>query len=224
MEPTIVVLGLPGAGKRTQAEKLSNVLEFPKLDMGEILRANKSYVTESGRTVGEIIDEGDPVSAKTAAKLLSEYLDEIANQEADGLVLDGYPRTGDQATAAKEVIDIDLILIIDVSDEEIYDRLTKRRVCPNCGEQYHLESNPPMNEGYCDKCGTELIQRADDTREGIKERIIWQRKGLNDIERMYNDTAKIIRINGDDTIQGVWEEIKCSLESELDLNEIESMF
>lgn len=211
MTTTVAVLGLPGAGKGTQAEKLSEELGFKKLDMGDILRANKSYVTEDGKQVGEIIDHGGAVSAKTAADLLSRYLAQINFQEQDGLVLDGYPRTKQQAQEADKVVSIDVILIIDVSKETIFERLTNRRVCPECGEQYHLISDPPEQQGQCDRCSTELIQRADDTREAINERISWQREGLENIVSQYEGKSKIIRVNGDTSISKVWESIKSSL-------------
>jgi adenylate kinase len=211
----IVVLGLPGAGKRAQAERLAEYLDVPKLDMGDILRENKSYVTQDGKTVGEIIDNGNPVSNETAAALLAKYLDEIGYQKSDGLVMDGYPRTGDQASAADDLLDIDIILIIDVSEEVIFERLTNRRACPECERQYHLKSNPPEKEGICDVCGTELVQRADDTEESIQERIEWQRNGLDEIIEAYGEDTDIIHVDGEQSIPAVWDNVRSRIRSYL---------
>lgn len=209
----IVVLGLPGAGKRAQAERLAEYLEAPRLDMGDILRENKNYITKDGETVGEIIDNGKPVSNETAAALLAKYLDQIGYQKSDKLIMDGYPRNGNQASAANDLLDIDIILVIEISKEVIYERLTNRRACQECNEQYHLKSNPPKKEGICDICGSELVQRVDDTKKAIKERIGWQREGLDEIIKEYGEDSDIIHVDGEQSIPKVWDSVKSEIDS-----------
>ncbi|MFB6295183.1 MAG: adenylate kinase family protein, partial [Candidatus Nanohaloarchaea archaeon] len=201
----LVVLGLPGAGKGTQADKISDEYGIPHVSMGDILRNNKGYRTESGETVGEIIDGGDPVEVRTLKQLLSRRLEQP--DAADGFVLDGFPRTGEQAEAMDDIADIDAIIVLNVDEEAVYERLTKRRVCPDCGAQYHLKYDPPEEDEMCDDCGTELAQREDDTRDAIKERIRWQRDGLEEIRDYYADRDVIEDIDGNQGIEEVWEDV-----------------
>ncbi len=202
----LVVLGLPGAGKGTQADNISSEYGVPHISMGDILRNNKDFETASGKTVGEIIDGGDPVEVETLKELLSHRLEQP--DAADGFVLDGFPRTGEQAAAMDDIADIDAILILEVDEEAIYERLTKRRVCPDCGAQYHLKYDPPQDDEVCDDCGTELTQREDDTRDAIQERIRWQRDGLAEIRDYYGGRGLIEDIDGNQGIEEVWEDVK----------------
>ncbi|MDY6769906.1 MAG: nucleoside monophosphate kinase [Candidatus Nanohaloarchaea archaeon] len=202
----IVVLGLPGAGKGTQADRISDEYGIPHVSMGDILRNNKDYETGSGETVGEIIDGGDPVEVETLQALLSKRLEKP--DAADGFVLDGFPRTGEQAAAMDDIAAIDAILVLNVPEEEIYERLTQRRVCPDCGAQYHLEYDPPAEDEVCDDCSADLVQREDDTREAIQERIRWQREGLEEIRDYYADRGIIIDIDGDQSIDAVWRDVQ----------------
>lgn len=202
----LIILGLPGAGKGTQAKKLSRRYDVPHISMGDILRANKEYETSSGETVGEIIDAGNPVSVDTLADLLSRRLEQPDCD--DGFVLDGFPRTGEQAEAMEEIADIDALLVIDVDKEEIFERLTNRRICPECGEHYHLIYDAPEEDERCDDCGTALIQREDDTREGITKRIEWQREGLEEVLDHYDDTDVVEHIDGNQSIDAVWQDVR----------------
>ncbi|MDY6773820.1 MAG: nucleoside monophosphate kinase [Candidatus Nanohaloarchaea archaeon] len=202
----LIVLGLPGAGKGTQADRISRKYGIPHVSMGDILRNNKDFVTESGETVGEIIDSGNPVTTETSSTLLSKRLNQPDCSE--GFVLDGFPRWKEQAEAMEDIAEIDAVLILNVSEEEIYERLTRRRVCPECGAQYHLKYDPPAEDELCDECGAELVQREDDTREGIKERIEWQREGLEEIREFYRGRGLIENIDGDQSIEEVWEDVQ----------------
>ncbi|MDY6761843.1 MAG: nucleoside monophosphate kinase [Candidatus Nanohaloarchaea archaeon] len=202
----LVVLGLPGAGKGTQADNIAEEYGIPHISMGDILRNNKDFETASGKTVGEIIDGGDPVSTETTAELLAKRLGQPDAE--DGFVLDGFPRFREQAEAMDEIADIDAILVLEVGEEEIYERLTKRRVCPDCGAQYHLVYDPPAEDERCDECGAELTQREDDTEEAIRERIRWQRDGLEEIRDYYADRDVIEDIDGNQSIDAVWEDVQ----------------
>lgn len=208
MSLKLAVLGLPGAGKGTQAGKLSERYGIPHISMGDILRNNKDFETDSGETVGEIIDAGNPVTAKTAATLLSKRLERP--DAADGFVLDGFPRYQEQAEIMDDVTDVDAILLIEVDEDNIRERLTKRRICPECDASYHLKYDPPENDEICDECGTALVQREDDTEEKISERIRWQRDGLEEVLTFFDDRddTPVEVVNGNPSIQTVWNEVQ----------------
>ncbi len=208
MSLKLAVLGLPGAGKGTQARKLSDKYGIPHISMGDILRNNKDFETESGETVGEIIDEGNPVTAKTAATLLSKRLEQP--DCADGFVLDGFPRYQEQAEVMDNVTDINAVMLIEVAESNILERLTKRRICPECDANYHLVYDPPENDERCDNCDTQLIQRADDTEEKIKERVNWQREGLEEVLTYFDEEGdtEVETVDGNQSINAVWEDVQ----------------
>jgi adenylate kinase len=208
MSLKLAVLGLPGAGKGTQAGKLSDAYSIPHISMGDILRNNKDFETDSGDTVGEIIDAGNPVSAETCAALLSRRLDRP--DCANGFVLDGFPRYEEQAEIMAEVAEIDALLVIEVDEDNILERLTKRRICPECDASYHLTYDPPEEDGRCDECGSPLKQREDDTAEKIQERIEWQRDGLNEVLDVFadDDSVPIETVDGNQAIDAVWDDVQ----------------
>ncbi len=208
MSLKLSILGLPGAGKGTQADKLSETYGIPHISMGDILRNNKEFETESGETVGEIIDAGNPVTAKTCATLLSTRLDEP--DCADGFVLDGFPRFQEQAEIMDDVTGIDAILLIKVDEDNILERLTKRRICPDCDASYHLKFDPPEQDEICDNCGTELVQREDDTAEKIEERISWQRDGIEEVLTYFDgdEDTPVEVVNGNPPISEVWNNVQ----------------
>ena len=152
MKSTIVLLGPPGSGKGTQGEKLSDELGYIRLSTGDMLREAVRNQTELGKKAKEFMDAGALVPNDLIIGLMKE---KIAQAEG-GVILDGFPRTVEQADALAEQLDVDLALNLDVDDEELISRLTKRRSCPQCNAVYHLVSKPPMKEGVCDKCGSEL--------------------------------------------------------------------
>lgn len=200
------ILGLPGAGKGTQAQHLSNEYGIPHISMGDILRNNKDYETADGRTVGSIIDAGESVPTETTSTLLAKRLQEPDCE--NGFVIDGFPRFRENAEVMDDVAELDAILIINVDEDEVYERLTNRRICPDCGQHYHLIYDPPQEDEQCDDCGTELVQREDDTRERIAERINWQEKGLEEIRTFYDGTGMIEEVDGNGTIEEVWSRVQ----------------
>lgn len=208
----LAVLGLPGAGKGTQAGKLSDKYGIPHISMGDILRNNKGYETDSGKTVGEIIDAGNAVPVDTVVTLLKQRVEQ---PDCDhGYVIDGFPRNREQAERTDEVLDLDAILHIQVDEENILERLTGRRICPDCDANYHLKYDPPEEDEICDECGTELVQREDDTEEKIKERISWQRDGLKEVLSYVesSETLPVETINGNQSINAVWNDVQVAVE------------
>lgn len=202
----LVLLGLPGAGKGTQASKLSDTYDIPHVSMGDILRNNKDFEASDGRTVGEIIDGGDPVPVQTTKKLLEQRLGQADAQ--NGWVLDGFPRWEEQAEAMDDIADVDAILILDITEMEVLERLTKRRICEDCGSSFHLKFKPPAVEGVCDRCGGDLYQREDDKAEAISERVEWQRDGLEEVVDHYDGTGLIERVDGSQPIDDVWDDVQ----------------
>ena len=167
MKSTIVLLGPPGSGKGTQGEKLSEELGYTRLSTGDMLREAVRNQTELGKKAKEFMDAGALVPNDLNIGLMKE---KIAASNG-GVILDGFPRTVEQADALAEQLDVDLALNLDVDDDELITRLTKRRSCPQCNAVYHLIYNAPKTEGVCDKCGSELYQRADDSLETAQSRL-----------------------------------------------------
>ncbi len=166
----LILLGAPGAGKGTQGEVISAELNIPTISTGNILRAAIKNQTEVGRQAKSFIDEGKLVPDEVIIKIVAERL-----KEADcvnGYILDGVPRTMAQAEALEEAgIQFDCVLSIEISDEEIENRMGGRRVCNECGASYHVVARRPKLEGICDSCGGMLAQRKDDAPETVRARL-----------------------------------------------------
>ena len=165
MDKHVLLLGAPGAGKGTQSKRLAEEFDLEHVTTGDALRANKDMETEYG-TPREYMEAGELVPDELVNEIVAEAL-----SSADGYVLDGYPRNLSQAEYLLEITDLDAVLYLDVDESELVDRLTGRRVCDDCGANYHVEFSPPAEEGVCDECGGKLIQRDDDTEETVRERL-----------------------------------------------------
>lgn len=182
----LIILAAPGAGKGTQAELLSKHYDIPTISTGAILRKNISEGTELGEIAGKYINDGkfvpDDVMIKVVADRLSK--DDCKN----GFILDGFPRTLAQAEALeKSNIKIDAVLTIEVEDEKIIERLGGRLECKSCGSTYHKIYRAPKTEGVCDNCGGELVTRADDKPETVKERLETYHKQTEPLKKFYSE-------------------------------------
>lgn len=170
----IIMLGAPGAGKGTQAKLISGKYHIPQISTGDIFRENIKNETDLGKLAKSYIDKGDLVPDEVTCDLV---MDRIAKDDCkDGFILDGFPRTVPQADALTKALDalgqkIDYALNVDVDDDVIIERMSGRRVCPECGATYHIVTIPPKKEGICDACGAELILREDDKAETVKNRL-----------------------------------------------------
>ena len=204
MKSTIVLLGPPGSGKGTQGEKLSDELGYIRLSTGDMLREAVRNQTELGKKAKEFMDAGALVPNDLIIGLMKE---KIAQAEG-GVILDGFPRTVEQADALAEQLDVDLALNLDVDDEELISRLTKRRSCPQCNAVYHLVSKPPMKEGVCDKCGSELYQRDDDTEATVSNRLKVYRENTMPLIDYYADKGTLVTIKGIGTIDEIFAKVK----------------
>ena len=166
----MILLGAPGAGKGTQAEILNKELGIPTISTGNILRAAVKNGTPTGLKAKEYMDAGKLVPDEVIIGVITERLQE--EDCAKGYILDGVPRTIAQAEALEKAgIAFDAVVSIEISDEEIMERMGGRRVCEACGSSYHVVAVPPKQEGICDACGGKLVQRKDDAPETVKARL-----------------------------------------------------
>ena len=166
----LILLGPPGAGKGTQAEILNKKLGIPTISTGNILRAAVKNGTPVGLKAKEYMDAGKLVPDEVIIGVISERLAEADCQ--NGFILDGVPRTIPQAEALEKAgISFDAVVSIEISDEEIVERMAGRRVCTACGAPYHVKNMPPKVEGVCDACGGKLAARADDKPEVVRDRL-----------------------------------------------------
>jgi adenylate kinase len=205
-QPKILLLGPPGAGTGTQSSNIVEEYDVDHITTGDALRANKDMETEHG-TPREYMEAGELVPDPVVNEIV-----EAALEDADGFVLDGYPRNLSQAEYLDEITDLDLVALLDVDREELVDRLTGRRVCDDCGTNYHVDFAPPEEEGVCDECGGELIQRDDDTEETVKERLDVFEENTQPVIDYYEDEGELVRIDGEQTPDEVWADLEAAIE------------
>ena len=164
-----IIFGAPGAGKGTYSSRLQTKLGVDVIAMGDIFRESVKQDTELGKKVKSYVEKGALVPDSVVIEVLKERLSRVP--KGKGFILDGFPRTIEQAKTLEGITSIDVILQLDVPDEIIIQRLSSRRICKKCGEVYNIRFLKPKKEGVCDKCGGELYQRADDNPEVIKNRL-----------------------------------------------------
>lgn len=209
-------MGLPGAGKGTQAEKIVEKYQIPHISTGDMFRSAIKEGTDLGKKAKSFMDQGELVPDEVTIGIVKERLEKPDCEK--GFLLDGFPRTIAQAEALENLLgELDAplshVLHVDVPQEKLLDRLTGRRVCPECGATYHVLYNPPKVEGKCDHDGTALIQRKDDRPETVAKRLevnIAQQQPLLDF---YQDKNYLVNINGDQDIDLVFEELDRELQS-----------
>ena len=173
-ELNLILLGPPGAGKGTQAERLVEDFDLPYYATGDILRRAVKEDTEIGREAKQYMERGDLVPDDVMCGVIVERVD--SPEALDGFLLDGFPRTLPQAEALEQALEplgrhLTAVLAIDVDDDEVVRRLSGRRVCERNGHPYHVELDPPKNPGFCDQDGSPLVQRDDDREETVKHRL-----------------------------------------------------
>lgn len=204
MKSTIVLLGPPGSGKGTQGELLGEKLGYVRLSTGDMLREAVRNGTELGKKAKTYMDSGALVPNDLIIGLMKE---KIAQAEG-GVILDGFPRTVEQADALDQQLKVDLALNLDVPDEELINRLTKRRSCPDCNAVYHLIYNPPKVEGVCDKCGGKLYQRDDDKEETVANRLKVYRENTMPLIGYYEKKGVLVTIPGVGSIDEIYSQVE----------------
>ena len=196
----LILLGAPGAGKGTQAEFISKKLSIPTISTGNILRAAVKNGTPVGLKAKAFMDAGALVPDEVIIGIMKERLAEP--DCAEGYILDGMPRTLAQAEALEqEGIDIDVALSIEISDEEIEERMTGRRACTACGATYHIKNAPPKKEGICDNCGEKLSIRKDDQPETVKSRLAGYHRETEPLKGFYEARGKLRTVDNQPTIE-----------------------
>ena len=197
----IIMLGAPGAGKGTQAKKIAEKYGIPHISTGDIFRANIKAGTELGQLANQYISKGDLVPDEVTLAMIKDRLAE--DDCAKGFILDGVPRTIGQAEAIdKAGITFDKVLSIEISDGEIEERMSGRRVCQSCGAPYHVKARPPKVEGVCDACGGQLVQRADDAAETVRKRLEVYHAETEPLKGFYEGKGILIPVANQDTIEG----------------------
>lgn len=195
----LILLGAPGAGKGTQAEIISKHLSIPTISTGNIIRAALKAQTEMGIKAKEFIDKGLLVPDDVVIGIVRERLKE--NDCENGFILDGFPRTVPQAQALDDMgVEIDRVIDIQVPDEKIVQRLSGRRVCGSCGASYHLLYKKPAEDGVCDDCGAQLVQRSDDKEETILERLKVYHEQTEPLVDFYRKKNKLFVVEGQEEV------------------------
>lgn len=196
----LVLMGPPGAGKGTQGEILSKRLGIDTISTGVMLRTAIKEQTEVGKMAEKYINDGKLVPDDVIVKIVKERLEKP--DCAKGFILDGFPRTTAQAEALTESgVKIDKVLSLEVDDEKIVERLSSRRECKECGAPYNVISNKPKTEGKCDKCGGDLIQRADDNPDTIKNRLNVYHEQTEPIKAYYEKMGLLVTAKGEEELQ-----------------------
>lgn len=211
-----ILLGPPGAGKGTQADKIVAKYDVPHISTGDIFRENIKNGTELGKKAQEYMNKGELVPDDLVCEIATDRLLKDDCQEK-GFLLDGFPRTVYQAEKLDEFLTahgqkLDKVIDLEVGEDVLMKRLTGRRVCKACGASYHVINIPPLKEGICDKCGAELIQRADDNEETAKNRIDVYNKETAPLVEYYEKAGNLARIDGAAGLENTFNSITAALE------------
>ncbi|ADV06418.1 adenylate kinase [Staphylococcus pseudintermedius] len=212
----IILMGLPGAGKGTQASEIIKKYPIPHISTGDMFRKAIKDETELGKEAKSYMDRGELVPDEVTVGIVKERISE--DDAKKGFLLDGFPRTIEQAEALNSILEelgrtIDAVVNIEVPEEELMNRLTGRRICETCGTTYHLVFNPPKVEGICDIDGGKLYQREDDNPETVANRLEVNVKQSKPILEFYNQKGLLKNIDGSKHIDEVTSDVIEILES-----------
>lgn len=210
----LILLGPPGAGKGTQASSIVAEYGITHISTGDIFRHNIKNETELGKKVKSYLDKGQLVPDELTIDLVWDRLSKDDCKK--GFLLDGFPRTINQAEALQKGLEerglkLDKVINIDVDKNILVERLSGRRVCKNCGETYHVDNKPTLKDGVCDKCSGEVIQRADDNEKTVLDRIEVYEKQTFPLIDFYKNLGLILTVDGTLSIEDVFSQIKESL-------------
>ena len=213
-ELNLILIGPPGAGKGTQAERLIDDFDLPYYATGNILRAAIEGETPLGREAKEYVDRGELVPDELICRVIDERLD--SGEADDGFILDGFPRTVGQAEMLDQTLtrrgrSLTAALLVDATDEEVVRRLSGRRICVKNNHVYHVEFDPPKNEGVCDQDGSRLIQRDDDKPETIEKRLAVYHEQTEPLIEWYEEQGLLRRFDGTRTAEEVHSHIRATL-------------
>jgi adenylate kinase len=211
----LVFLGAPGAGKGTQARELAAALQVPQIATGDILRDAAAARTPLGLDAKRYMDAGELVPDSVVIGIIGDRLSQ--SDAIAGFILDGFPRTLEQARALEQMLGkrgqaVDRVIVIDVNEGELVRRLTGRRVCRQCGEIFHVVFSPPKVAGRCDRCGGELYQRADDTEVTVRERLRVYAQRTEPLLGYYRERGLLTSVDGGGDIRTVQQAVRRAAE------------
>lgn len=206
----IILMGLPGAGKGTQASEIVKKFPIPHISTGDMFRKAIKDETDLGKEAKSYMDRGELVPDEVTVGIVKERISE--DDAKKGFLLDGFPRTIDQAESLTQIMseldrEIDAVINIEVPEEELMNRLTGRRICEKCGTTYHLVFNPPKVDGICDIDGGKLYQREDDNPETVSNRLSVNVKQSKPILEYYNNKGVLKNIDGSKDIDEVTNDV-----------------
>lgn len=209
----LVFLGPPGSGKGTQASIIARKYNLLHLATGDIFREEIQRRTKLGKEVEEYLKRGELVPDHLTVEALKSRLEGGLSSGKDGFVLDGFPRTDNQAKELDNLLNqmhlvLTAVLLIDVSEDEIIQRLSGRRICQSCGSVYHIVHNPPKVDEICDLCGKKLVQREDDKPEIIKRRLKVYDEQTKPLVQYYAEKGLLYRVNGSGSVEEVEQRIE----------------
>ncbi len=205
----ILIFGPPGSGKSTHSRTIVERYGLTYISSGDMIRAEISAGTELGMEMKRYLERGDLIPDTVVNTLIISKL----RRHRRDFIIDGYPRTAEQVLALENYLydhglAIDVALEIFISKEESVERISGRRICPKCGAVYHLKYRPPKVPGKCDVCGADLVQRDDDRPEIVARRYDLYIRNMEPIIKFYKKQGVYVRVNGHDSIEGVWERIR----------------
>jgi adenylate kinase len=203
----LMMLGPPGAGKGTQAQRLAEAHGIPQISTGDMLRGARRKGTELGRKAAKFMDAGELVPDEVVIGIVAERLEE--DDASKGFILDGFPRTVGQADALRDMgVELEAVVNIKVSEKEVIRRLGGRLSCPECGATFHEEFKAPSEDGLCDECGHELMRREDDQPEAIRERLRQYRASTEPLVEFYDDLGVLEDVDGEGSPDEVYTRIE----------------
>ncbi|GAA3719762.1 adenylate kinase [Salinicoccus jeotgali] len=212
----IILMGLPGAGKGTQASKIIKKYPIPHISTGDMFRLAIKNGTELGKKAKSFMDAGELVPDEVTIGIVKERL--AQSDAKEGFLLDGFPRTVEQAEALNSIMEelgtkIDRTIFVEVTEEELMNRLTGRRICEICGTTYHLVFNPPKQEGVCDLDGGKLYQREDDNPETVANRLEVNINQTTPMLDFYENQGVLVKVDGSQDIDEVFDDVDEILQS-----------